>query len=64
MKSKIAKYIKEKEKHKNHPFRIRNGQGYFLQGEKEIKKEEWEANNPVPEYHNFNEDNPDKTHVH
>lgn len=63
-KSKIAIYIEQKELYKNTPFRIRNGVGYYLQGEKEIPAKEWEKTNPPPEYITSNENNPDKTYIH
>ena len=63
-KSKLAIYIEEKENYKNAPFRIRNGIGYYLVGENEIEKEEWENANPPPEYKTTNENNPDKTYIH
>ncbi len=62
-KSKIAIYIEEKENYKNAPFRIRDGKGYYLVGENEIEKQEWENANPVPEFVTSNDENPNGKHI-
>ena len=62
-KGKIEIYVEQKENYKNAPFRIRNGNGFYIVGDSEVSKEEWEAMNPAPELITFNEDNPDKTYV-
>ena len=49
-KGKVAIYVEEKETYKNAPFRIKMGKGYYLQGENEIERKEWENANPVPEF--------------
>ena len=63
IKPEIADYITKKQAHKNHPFRIKNGEGYYLVDNKEIPQKEWEATNPKPEYIKYCENNPDKTHI-
>lgn len=62
-KGKVAIYVEEKETYKNAPFRIKMGKGYYLQGENEIERKEWENANPVPEFITSNDENPNGKHI-
>ncbi len=46
----IANYLERMERYKNHPFRIRDGIGYYLVDGSEVLAKDWEAHNTIPMY--------------